>query len=75
MNAAKMASLNGYGEGGCSASITDSAGVTRGYAIKRQDLPFALPAIQHDAASGRGNGRVAHFMVRRPTAAPVAFSC
>jgi hypothetical protein len=75
LDPSKMASLNRYRDGGCSASVTDAAGVTRGYAIKRENLPFAIPAIQHDAKTGQGNGSVVHLTVNPPSGGPVRFSC
>jgi hypothetical protein len=65
-NAAKMARLNAYSDGGCAVSAPDGAGIVRGFAAKRNSLPFAMPEIQHDAKTGQGNGQVLHMTVGRP---------
>lgn len=74
-SSAKMATLARYNDGGCGASINDSSGVRHGYAIQRRNLPFAVPAVQHDAKTGHGNATVVHFSVSQPGSAPVAFTC
>lgn len=75
LNANKMASLSRYSDGGCGAMVIDPAGVARGFPIRRQNLPFAIPGIQHNSTTGQGNGAVIHFSVSPPGAAPVAFTC
>ncbi len=75
LNTVKMTALSRYADGGCNASVTDSSGLTRGYAMVRQNLPFAIPAIQHDAKTGQGNGAIVRFSVKRASGPPVSFSC
>jgi hypothetical protein len=71
----KMAQLRKYSEGGCAAGAPDESGAYRAVAIQRKNLPFNLPAIQYDKATGHGNGRQARMTVKRRGQTPVALSC
>jgi len=51
------------------------SGVTHGYGIQRQSLPFAAPAVVHDSKTGQGNGRIARMTVTRQGQAPVTVLC
>lgn len=69
----RMAELRAIGEG-CAVSATDGAGVRRGFAMPRGRLPFAVPAIDRDPATGLGNGIVRRIVVHREDG-PVTWSC
>jgi hypothetical protein len=74
LNSDKMAELRRYSEGACAVSTIDRSGAAHGFAMPRQDLPFAVAPVQHDAKTGRGNGRVVQISLNRPSGA-VALNC
>jgi hypothetical protein len=75
LNAAKVEKVREYADGGCVTSGADSGGVTRAFATKRQNLPFALPAIAQDPKTGFGNGTRARITFKSPSGSQVAMSC
>lgn len=64
LNADKMAHLRQYADGGCAAMRVDAKGVSRATVIKNKDLPFAIPAVQHDLKSGAGDGHIVQLRIQ-----------
>jgi hypothetical protein len=76
LDSAKLAKLRKkYGGGGCSAATTDASGTMRGVALGRTELPFAIPAIQHDVTAGHGNGKIVQMTVHRAGKTDVTMNC
>ncbi len=74
VGSASLASLKATGEG-CGVTETASDGSARGFSVPRDRLPFNLPAIRIDPATGRGDGRVLEIRVRRDSGAPMILEC
>jgi len=75
LNAAKMAELRKFDEGGCGVSARDTLGIARGFAIARANLPFEVPAIKRDPLTGLADGQVVSLIMARMDGTPVLFSC
>ena len=63
-----------FGEGGCAVTEVAS-GTKRGFALPRRRLPFAMPPVQHDPKTNKGNAHVVHMRLYRPNQTPVELSC
>lgn len=74
LDQARLADLRRTGEG-CAVTAPDPHGLTRGFAVPRSHLPFAVPAIVRDPRSGLGNGRVVKIVVDRRGGSAVTLEC
>jgi hypothetical protein len=75
LNAAKMAELKKFDEGGCGVSMMDSSGTRRGFAVARDRLPFEVPAIKHNPLTGTANGKVIELSAARANGIPLRLIC
>jgi hypothetical protein len=70
-----MTKLRTFSDGGCAVTEMDAAGKRHGVMIHRQNLPFAVPAVQHDPKTGNGNARIVQVTVDNPRGAPIGLTC
>ena len=71
---ATLADLRRIGEG-CGVTERAGDGHEHGFSVPRGHLPFSLPAIGIDPATGHGDGRVVMIRAARASGAAITLAC